>query len=224
MSKLFYTILFFVPTIIFGQTYNYPVSVEVSHPELVIEKISFTDKSTSVELSVTNNMLGGWFCADKNIYVFNKVENKRYDLVRSENIPSCPDKYNFSKVGEKLRFTLFFDKIENYGERIDLIEDCTNSCFYFKDILLDNDKNRDIHLFETSVVQFESGNINEAESNFTQIIQDIPDNPTHVYGFAYSYLYKIALQRGDKSRAEEWKSEFMKSNLPNKEYYLKNFN
>ena len=224
MLKLFYSLLLIFPLFGFSQEYYYPTAVELSHPELVIKRISFNDKNTVVELSVTNNIMGGWFCADKNIYLFNKIENKRYNLKGSDNIPNCPDKYDFKRVGEKLEFALFFEKIENHGERIDLVEDCSNSCFYFRDILLDNDKNRDIHLFETSVIQFEAGNINQAEANFIKITQNIPENPTHVYGFAYSYLYKISLQREDKSKAEEWKSEFMKSNLPNKDYYLNNFN
>jgi len=224
MLKFIYSLILILPLFGFSQEYYYPTAVELSHPELVIKRIYFNDKNTVVELSVTNNIMGGWFCADRNIYLFNKIENKRYNLKGSDNIPNCPDKYEFKRIGEKLEFALFFEKIDNHGERIDLIEDCSNSCFYFRDILLDNDKNRDIHLFETSVIQFEAGNINQSEVNFTKIIQDIPNNPTHVYGFAYSYLYKISLQRGDRAKAEKWKSEFMKSNLPNKDYYLKNFN
>ena len=224
MLKFIYSLILFLPILGFSQNFDFPVSVEVSHPDLVIEKISFNETNTSVKLSVVNNMLGGWFCADKNIYIFNKLENKRYDLVSSKNIPNCPEKHMFKNIGEKLTFTLYFDKIENYGERIDLIEDCTNSCFFFKDILLNNEKSRDIHLFETSVIQYESGNINEAEANFNRLVDNIPTNPTHVYGFAYSYLYKIALQRNDNTKAEKWKSEFMNSELPNKDYYLKNFN
>jgi len=223
MRRLLYFVLLFFPVLGFSQDYYYPIAVELSHPELVIKRISFNEKNTVVDLSVTNNILGGWFCADKNIYILNKVNNKRYNLRGSKNIPNCPDKYEFRIIGEKLEFTLYFESIPNHGERIDLVEDCNNSCFYFKDILLNNDKNRDIHLFETSVIQYESGNIDQAENNFKKIISTIPDNPTHVYGFAYSYLYKIALKKGDKAKAEEWKSEFMKSNLPNKDYYLKNF-
>lgn len=224
MKRLLFFVLLVLPFFGFSQDYYYPTAVELSHPELVIKRVSFNEKNTVVELSVTNNIMGGWFCADKNIYLFNKVNNKRYNLRGSNNIPNCPDKYEFKRIGDKLEFSLFFESIPNHGERIDLIEDCNNSCFYFKDILLNNDKNRDIHLFETSVIQFESGNLNQAENNFKKIISDIPSNPTHVYGFAYSYLYKIALQRGDNAKAEEWKSEFMKSDLPNKDYYLKNFN
>ena len=224
MLKLFYSILLIFPLFGFAQDYYYPTAVELSHPELVIKRISFNGKNTVVELSVTNKVMGGWFCADRNIYLFNKIENKRYYLKGSDNIPNCPDKYEFKRVGEKLEFALFFEKIDNHGERIDLVEECNNSCFYFREILLDNKKNLDIHLFETSVIQFESGNIDQAEVNFKRIIKDIPEHPTHVYGFAYSYLYKISKQRGDNTKAEAWKSEFLKTDLPNKNYYLENFN
>ena len=223
MRKIISILLLLIPFVTFSQEYYYPIAVELSHPDLVIKRISFNDKNTVVELSITNKMMGGWFCADRNIYLFNTVENKRYNLKGSNNIPNCPDKYMFKRVGERLEFALFFDKIENHGERIDLIEDCNNSCFYFKGILLNNSKNRDIHLFETSVVQYESGNIKQAEVNFKKIISNIPDHPTHVYGFAYSYLYKIALKKGDNNLAEKWKAEFIGTNLPNKDFYLENF-
>ncbi|MEN8138292.1 MAG: hypothetical protein ABFR62_07660 [Bacteroidota bacterium] len=223
MTRFLLSILLLIPILGTSQDFYFPTAAELSHPELIIKKVSISDKNTVIELSVTNSIMGGWFCADKNIYLINKADNKKYNLKGSKNIPNCPDKHSFSKIGEKLEFTLYFDKIENIGERIDLIENCDNSCFFFKDILLDNKKNSDIHLFEAAVVQFENGNINQAASNFEKIISDIPDEPTHVYGFTYSYLYKIALIEGDQHKANTWKEKFLNSKLPNKDYYLNNF-
>jgi len=34
--------------------------------------------------------------------------------------------------------------------------------------------------------------------------------------FGFVQDYKISIKRGDKTKTEEWKSEFMKTDLPNK--------
>jgi hypothetical protein len=122
-----------------------------------------------------------------------------------------------------LRFKLIFPSIKYSGSRVDLIEDCSNSCFYFKDIILDNKLNNDIHLFDMALNQYQNGDKQIAAVNFEKIISKIPNNPTHVYGFAFSYLYKIANEKGDNNKAENWKNKFLNSSLPNKDYYLKSF-
>ena len=224
MKNIFIAVFTFISISVIAQEYPFPVATEFNQAELKLENISVTDSRTVITLSVTNQIeTGAWYCADKNIYIYSKENNKKYYITGTENIPTCPDKHEFSRVGEVLRFKLIFPSIKNSGSRIDLIEDCNNSCFYFKGIILDNKLNRDIHLFDLALSQYQMGEEEIAKENFEQIIKDIPDNPTHVYGFAFSYLYKIALKKGNKTKAEEWKSEFMKSNLPNKDYYLKNF-
>jgi hypothetical protein len=54
-------------------------------------------------------------------------------------------------------------------------------------------------------------------------VQDIPNNPTMVYGYSFLYLYKIDKERGNLNKSEGWKNKFLKSKIPNKEAYLKNF-
>ena len=225
MKYILYILIFLFSINITAQDFPFPVSGEFNQEGLKIENISISTGETVVTLSVMNKMEeGAWYCADKNIYIFSKELNKRFYLTGTENIPTCPSKYEFKSKGEVLRFKLKFPSIIGSGIRIDLIEECNNSCFYFKDIILDNKLNSDIHLFDLALNQYENGNISQSVINFEMVLNNIPSNPTHVYGFAYSYLYKIALQRGDSAKAEEWKSEFMKSDLPNKDYYLKNFN
>ncbi|MCK5782342.1 MAG: hypothetical protein KAH10_07105 [Flavobacteriales bacterium] len=224
MKNFFLFALLFISSLIFAQEFPFPVSGELNQIELKIENISISDTKTVVTLSVVNQMeSGAWYCADENIYLYSKESDKRYYITGKENIPTCPEKHEFKSVGEELRFKLIFPSIKYSGTRIDLIEDCNNSCFYFKDIILDNKLNSDIHLFDLALGQYQSGNKNLAAVNFERVIKEIPDNPTHVYGFAYSYLYKIAQESGNQKKADAWKSSFLNSSLPNKEYYLKNF-
>lgn len=224
MKKLLYITLFLFSINSIAQEYPFPVAGEFNQAELQLVNISVSDIETVVTLSVINKMeSGAWYCADKNIYLYSKKLDKRFYIVGTENIPTCPDKFEFSSIGEKLVFKLKFESIGYVGSRIDLIEDCSNSCFYFKDIILDNKLNADVHLFDFALIQYENGDLLQAEDNFEKIIKDLPINPTHVYGFAFSYLYKIALDNGDQIKADYWKTEFLNSNLPNKDYYLKNF-
>jgi|LGOV01.1.fsa_nt_gb hypothetical protein len=224
MKNLFYFVIFLFSANLFAQEYPFPVAEEFNQAELKLVNISINDTETIVTLSVVNKMeSGAWYCADENIYLYSKELNKRFYITGKENIPTCPEKHEFTSVGEKLVFKLQFPSLKYAGNRIDLIEDCNNSCFYFKDIILDNKLSSDIHLFDFALNQYENGDFPQSAINFEKIIHNIPTNPTHVYGFAFSYLYKIALQNGNQTEADKWKAKFMDSSLPNKDYYLKNF-
>jgi hypothetical protein len=125
--------------------------------------------------------------------------------------------------GEKLSFSLIFPSIKYWEGRINLIENCSDHCFYFKGVILDNKLSADIRLFELALEQYEGGNFSAAYKNFSYLVNDIPKNPTMVYAYAFSYLYKIEKEKGNLSKAESWKEEFLNSELPNKDVYMKNF-
>jgi hypothetical protein len=144
-------------------------------------------------------------------------------LTGVKNIPTCPEKYYFKNKGEKLNFTLEFPSIKGWDGRINLIENCSEYCFYFKGIILDNKLSSDIRVFEIALEQYENGDFLNSYKNFNYLVQDIPNNPTMVYGYSFLYLYKIDKERGNLNKSEGWKNKFLKSKIPNKEAYLKNF-
>jgi hypothetical protein len=204
--------------------YDYPVANEFNSAELNITKITVSDKQTIVDLQVINQLEeGGWFCASSDIYIESQNTGERVYLINSKNIPTCPDRYNFKMKGEKLSFSLVFPSIKYWEGRINLIENCTDYCFYFKGIILDNKLSSDIRLFELALEQYEGGNFSAAYKNFTYLVSNIPNNPTMVYAFSFSYLYKIEKEKGNLSKAESWKEKFLNSQLPNKNVYLKSF-
>jgi len=198
-----------------------PVAAEQTHPELTIIRIGLYKDSTVINLSVENKLVqGGWFCADKNIYIENPKEHKRYNLIKAKGIPTCPSVYSFKRVGEKLNFSLIFPEIPAGTRLLNLIEDCDKSCFRFSEIILDEKLNSDIKLYNHAIELFAANNTKEAIYCFAKVVEVIPEFPTHVYGYSYFNLIRIHFNSGDKVTARFWYDQLEKSNLPDKQYFI----
>lgn len=198
-----------------------PAVAEQTHQDLKIVKICIYNDSTVIDLSVESKLAqGGWFCADKKIYVENPKNHKRLDIIKARGIPRCPSVYNFKSIGEKLNFTLVFPMIPNGTNLINLIEDCDKSCFRFNDIILDEKLNNDINLYTRGVELYAANKTDEAINNFTKVVEVIPAFPTHVYGYSYYNLVRIYNDKGDKVTARFWYDQLEKSTLPDKQYFI----
>lgn len=198
-----------------------PFAAEQSHGELNIDKITFYGDSTVFNLSVTNKLdIGGWFCADKSIYVEDPSTHQRYRIIHSVGIPNCPDVYNFKKKGETLSFSLVFPYIQQGSRTLDLVENCNQSCFNFKGIILDEKLNTDIRTFNQGMELYTNNKINEAITCFTKVIEDIPPFPTHVYGYSFYHLVVIYQNKKDNPAAKYWFDQLEKSSLPDKQYFI----
>lgn len=199
-----------------------PFAAEFSHPELTIDRIALYPDSTVVSLTVVNNAdNNGWFCADKNIYIENLNTRQRYYRISSRGIPTCPATHNFSRKGETLSFKLIFPPIPKNHNSINLIEDCNKACFFFKGIILNNKLNSDIRLFNLGMEHYTKNNIAQAVECFSKVVEDIPANPTHVYGYAYYHLVMIYYTKGNKPLAGYWLNQLKTSVLPNKDYFIR---
>jgi len=202
---------------------NNPAVAEQSHQDLNIVQINFYNDSTVIDLSVENKMAaGGWFCADKNIYIENPRDHKRYNIIKAKGIPTCPSVHNFKSVGERLNFSLVFPEIPADTKLLNLIEDCDKSCFRFTGIILDEKLNRDIKLYSHGVELYAANNNKEAIDCFTKVVAVIPEFPTHVYGYSYFNLIRIYFNNGDKVTARFWYDQLEKSALPDKQYFIDN--
>ncbi|QKG78864.1 hypothetical protein [Tenuifilum thalassicum] len=198
-----------------------PFSAELSHPELNVDQIALYPDSTVINFTVINNAdKGGWFCADKNIYIEVPETKKRYYRTSSRDIPTCPSVHNFSKKGEKLSFTLVFPSIPQNLHTINIIEDCNKACFFFKGLILSNKLNNDIRTYDQAMKCYAKNNFECAIDLFTKVLDTIPKKPTHVYGYAFYHLIMIHNQKGDKLAANFWLSKLKESTLPNKEYFI----
>ncbi len=138
---MFFTVFFFGKA--FSQTLNNPNYALKSHETLEIKKIVTNEKGTTFWMSVENKINGGTFCADKKIYV-SYPDGSRSQLSSSNGIPVCPDSYKFKMPGERLDFLLVFPALKPGAEWIDLVEDCSDNCFSFYGLVLDDALNNKI--------------------------------------------------------------------------------
>ena len=126
-----------------SQTYIQPNVALKSHETLEISKVEINSNTATIFLSVENRITGGYFCADKNIFII-YPDGTRSRLISSKGIPVCPDAYKFKSIGEKLYFELTFPPLKHDVRWVDLVEDCTDNCISLFGICIDNDLNKKI--------------------------------------------------------------------------------
>jgi len=205
-----------------AQVYNKPIAGKQSHPELEITKIEINQTETVVSLKITNKLSnGGWFCADKNIYIKDTKGTKTLNLIKSENIPTCPDQFEFSYSGQTLEFKLFFPPIPKEIRFIDLIEDCNNECFSFNGIILDNLHNENIRTFETGFDMYQNKNLEEAISHFEKVASNKSTVESHIYGLSYYYLILIYHDQGNYDQQNKFLNLLLDSEIEDKETFIK---
>ena len=123
------------------QEISRPNSAMKSPETLEITSIEFSGGKTIVNMTVENRIQGGYFCADRNIFIIDQSGN-RLKLLKALNIPTCPKSYNFRSIGEKLSFSLEFPPLNPGTGWIDIVEECNDNCFWFYGITLDPQLNK----------------------------------------------------------------------------------
>ena len=192
-----------------------------SHETLEISKVEIGSEATTVFLYVKNKRSeGGNFCADKNIYIV-YPDGSRLKLTKANNIPKCPDTYNFKSVGEKLQFTLEFPPLKPGTKWFDLIEDCNSNCFWFYGVTLDNELNKKLdEAFNLASKGQPADNINL----FKSILDDIDNQDLGIEGLLYINIINAAIGNDDKVGAAVWYKRMAASKAPRLNQYLKYLN
>ena len=205
----------------YSQTYNQPNSALKSHETLEIIKVEIGSVTTNVILSVENKRIeGGNFCADKNIFII-YPDGSRLKLTKANNIPVCPETYNFKSVGEKLQFTLEFPSLKPGTKWFDLIEDCTSNCFWFYGVTLDNELNKKLdEAFNLASNGQPADNINL----FKNILDGINNQDLGIEGLLYINIVNAAVENADKVSTEVWYKRMAASKAPRLNQYLKYLN
>lgn len=106
----------------FGQVYNRPVYEGRSIKEIEILKITINDRYTIVECEHINMYSRGFVTAMPNTFIRISGKAQKYELIKTYKIPVFPIKYYYKKVGEKLRYKLYFPPINPSVEYLDIIE------------------------------------------------------------------------------------------------------
>ncbi len=137
--KLHLVIFIFLFSInsIFCQSYNRPEYEGKSIDEIEILKITITDKYTIVECIHTNRYKLGWATAMPKTFIRVSGKTKKYQLLKTSRIPIFPKKHHYNKIGEKLRYKLYFPPINPNVKYLDIIEiEGSNKAFNFYKIKL----------------------------------------------------------------------------------------
>ena len=143
------------------------------------------------------------------------------NLIKANNIPVCPDTYNFKSVGEKLQFTLEFPPLKPGTKWIDIIEDCSSNCFWFYGVTLDNELNKRLdEAFNLASKGQPADNINL----FKSILDDIDNQDLGIEGLLYINIINAAIENADKVGAEVWYKRMAASHAPRLAQYLKYLN
>jgi len=214
----FFTLLFFLScSLIQAQGISKPNFAFASHP-MVVDEISFTPNQMIIKLTIENQISGGNFCVDKNIYIKDALTNTKLQLSYSENIPVCPEIYDFKWVGEKLSFKLFFPKPSANLKYIDIVEVCSENCFTIKGIIIDAEMNKNIDLaFE----QFANKDYKSSKITMLEIIDKHPD---YKYGFLHLNLIQVLWVLEEFETAREHYQIIQNSNFADKPFVLDQLN
>jgi hypothetical protein len=205
---------------IFSQTILQPNFALKSHETLEITKIEITSEKTTVYLRIENRIVGGSFCADKNIFLI-YPDGSRMKLTKANGIPVCPGNYNFKNIGEKLDFNLVFPPLKPATGWIDIVEECSANCFWFYGITLNNDLNR--RLDEA----FASAAKGKPEDNillFRNILESLGDQDHGIEGTLYVNIINAAIEGANKTEAAAWYRKLLSSHAPRADQYVKYLN
>jgi tetratricopeptide (TPR) repeat protein len=203
------------------QTVINPYIGSKTHPSLSIDSIVLSVDETVIYLKIINKNTEGnaWFCADKAISLYELNSNREHSLIRSAGIPVCPDAHRFSYEGEILSFILFFPPLKDQTGELDLIEKCPDHCFSLKQIVLDNDLNRELKLFEEGVVLFQNNHFEAALKIFTEISRSAHKSENH-YAYSMYIIPVIYWNLGDSKNARLAFSKLVDSDIPDKKYFI----
>lgn len=204
----------------FSQPIIRPNHALKSHETLEITKVEITEAATVVSLTIENRIVGGNFCADRNIFLIDSEDN-RYYLQKSSGIPVCPDAHKFKSIGDILQFTLTFPPLKTGTNWFDLIEDCPDNCFWFYGVTLDAELNKRLdEAFSLASSQKPDENI----VLFRSILDEIGSENLGIEGLLYINIISAASENADKVNETVWYKRFASSNAPRLYQYIKYLN
>ncbi len=204
----------------FSQTYNRPAIGLKSHETMEILKVDLTSNMTILYLSIENKIDGGTFCADKNIFVV-YPDGTRIKLMKSEGIPQCPDSYKFKREGEKLNFTLIFPSLRPGTGWIDLVEECSDNCFWVYGLTLNNELNFKL---DEAFKQASEGIPADNMLLFKNLLDNIDSKNFGIEGLLYINIINAAIEGGDRVNASTWYKKLISSGAPRLDQYIRYLN
>ena len=220
-GKLYLTLTFIlsISSPLFSQISFHPNYGLKSHETLEISKIDVSAERTLVYLTIENRIEKGSFCADRNIYITDP-SGSVIKLIKSSGIPVCPDVHKFKVPGEKLDFILTFPPLNPATCCIDLKEDCSDNCFSFYGVILDNQLNKEL---DQAFGLAESGQSIKALDKFISLASGgtLKKGSEAVL---YYNIIKLASETGNTVKAVEFYKALETSQIVSKTKYIGDLN
>lgn len=198
---------------LFAQEIIKPNFALATHP-LKVDKITISDSSVLITLTLKNQIEGGEFCANEIIYIQELKRKKKAYLLKASGIPVCPNTYKFDKPGEELTFDLEFFGFYEIPDYINVIEDCNENCFTIYGVIIDQEMNHDIDM---GFGFYKSGNPELSAVSFEKAVNEHPDYP---FGYLYEYLIDLYAEMGDYDQARKWYQKLESSEFVDKEQVM----
>lgn len=205
---------------IHAQIFENPNFALKSHETLEIRKIELTPEKTIVSLIVENRIVGGTFCADRNIFLTDPAGGK-FKLKKAAGIPVCPDNYKFKSIGEKLQFTLEFPPLPKSVKWIDVTEECFENCFSLYGVVLNSELNGRL---DEAVSLAGKSDYKGAIAAYSRILTNLSNTDEGIEGALYTDIITLLVRTGDKAGAAEWYKKMVNSDAPRLDLYITNLN
>lgn len=223
MNKKVFLIVIYLTILVgcgYSQTIENPNSALKSHETLFITKVELAREKTIVHFSIENRIENGNFCADRNISLIDPAGNK-IQVLKTSGIPVCPESYKFKSIGEVVKFTLEFPPLASGTKWFDIIENCSDNCFWFYGVTLDNELNKRIdEAFSKASTVTPADNM----FLFKGILDDIDSQNLGIEGLFYLNIINAARENADNVNVMVWYKRLAASKAPRVGEYLKYLN
>ncbi len=105
-----------------AQTVKYPMVGSSEDPSTSITQIETNDQHTVVSFKHTFSSKGGWVQVNKSMYLQDAGGEDRYNYIKSEGIPTRPERLYSTVDNQTLDFKVYFEKIKPGTKFINIIE------------------------------------------------------------------------------------------------------
>ncbi len=193
----------------------------LKNPETIeVIRIRLTGTETLVDMSIQNRVSNGYFCVDENTYLEygNGVKMK---MKSASGLPRCPERYEFKSVGEKIYFTLAFDKLPEDVSWFDIVEYCDANCFSVLALNLDEEVNDEINMAFSALDRLEP---EKAIEIFTTMLPSLQSDGHGLTGSVYLNLVELLAANNLDDELRQLVSDFKESTIPHKQRYLEILN
>jgi hypothetical protein len=180
-----------------------------------VVRVKITETQTMVDMSIQNEIRDGHFCIDEDTYL-EYGEGERLRLIEAKGLPLCPERHEFSTVGEKVYFTLVFDGLPGGTPWFDIIEYCGTGCLSVLGLTMDKEINGKI---DAAYNALDSYDPERAMDIFSELLPLLRSSRHGLTGSVYLGLAELLDANNRDKELQELISGFESASMPHKDKY-----